>query len=95
MELSTMNELEKVISERDYYKAKYLETLNELNELKSVAGKIADRYLQEDRLGIDSKEIIDKYLNGVTAYRLAKEYGCNIGTVINRLKRAGVYKSKY
>lgn len=89
-----MTELEKLQSELDYYKAKYSETLDELNKLKSVAGKIADRYLQEDRLGIDSKEIIDKYLNGVTAYRLAKEYECNIGTIINRLKRAGVYKNK-
>lgn len=89
-----MTELEKLQSKLDYYKAKYFETLDELNELKNVAGKIADRYLQDDRLGIDSKEIIDKYNSGITPYRLAKDYDCNIGTIINRLKRAGVYKGK-
>lgn len=89
-----MSELDDVRKELEYYKAKYFETLNELNELKSVAGKIAERYLQTDRLGIDDKEIIDKYNSGITPYRLAKDYDCNIGTVINRLKRAGVYKGK-
>lgn len=76
------------------YKDKYIQTLAELNELKRVAGNIANRYMQDDRLGINTKEIVDLYLSGVSAYRIAKEYNCNIGTIINRLKKSGVYRYK-
>lgn len=37
-----------------------------------------------------ANDIIRKYSNGVTAGKLAKEYGCTVTTVTNLLKKAGV-----
>lgn len=72
---------------------KYNNTLEELKELNSVAGKIAQVYKREDRLGIDTDEVVNRYLGGETPYKIAKSYNCNIGTIINRLKNKGVYKN--
>lgn len=89
-----MNKTNHIQNETEYYKEKYIETLKELENIKKIAGNIANRYIQQDRLGIDTTKIIEMYKNGLSAYRIANTYNCNIGTIINRLKKAGIYKNK-
>lgn len=46
------------------------------------------------RNDFDNDEVIQRYVAGESAYKIAKDTGVGQMTIISRLKRAGVYEGK-
>ena len=70
----------------------------ELQEQLGRSKKMSEHWDSKERplrrTDLDNNVIISRYLGGDTAYRIAKDLGVGNMTIISRLKRAGVYKSK-
>lgn len=73
---------------------------NEVNysEHMRKTSKIGEYYSKKERgirrTDFSNEEVIERYKSGDSAYKISKDTGVGVMTIISRLKRAGVYEGK-
>ena len=69
----------------------YQEQVNKTAKINEYWQK-KERPLRRDDFNND--EVVQRYVAGESAYKIAKDTGVGQMTIINRLKRAGVYEGR-
>lgn len=88
----------KLRAENKRLEEKHMQDVRNYQEQVTKTAKINEYWKKKERPlrrnDFNNDEVIQRYVAGESAYKIAKDTGVGQMTIISRLKRAGVYEGK-